>query len=188
MYARIRPIRPSAAPATLAASEKMLQLLMLGLRGVVAWNDIAGALTYKDKHHVFQGCPGRGGWHHAASTDQVHWENRGIHVKAEKESYEGFTSNTSPCSGFVTVDDEGVPCAGFRQCGSITGLTGLNPKANTWDAPLELRCAKDKNLTDWGAPIWLFPVYFYRGLPYDPTRPWVDHDGKWCVRLWGNPY
>jgi hypothetical protein len=166
----------------------MLQLLMLGLRGVVAWNDIAGALTYKDKHHVFQGCPGRGGWHHAASTDQVHWENRGIHVKAEKESYEGFTSNTSPCSGFVTVDDEGVPCAGFRQCGSITGLTGLNPKANTWDAPLELRCAKDKNLTDWGAPIWLFPVYFYRGLPYDPTRPWVDHDGKWCVRLWGNPY
>jgi hypothetical protein len=94
----------------------------------VAWNDIAGALTYKGTHHVFQGCPRNGGWHHAASTDQVHWQDRGIHVKAEKESYEGFTSDTSPCSGFVTVDDGGTPCAGFRQCGSLTGLTGLNPK------------------------------------------------------------
>ena len=56
----------------------------------------------------------------------MHWEDRGIHVDAIAESYEGFTSDTSPCSGFVTVDDEGVPCAGFRQCGSKTGLTGLN--------------------------------------------------------------
>ena len=29
------------------------------------------------------------------------------HVEAIAEKYEGFTSNTSPCSGFVTVDDEG---------------------------------------------------------------------------------
>ena len=87
-----------------------------------AWNDIAGALTYKgdtslpdrcrrrecvaraggwEEHcrvarasdcrpcsagtsHVFQGCPGGGqpgssahGWHHAATTDLVHWEDRG---------------------------------------------------------------------------------------------------------------
>ena len=48
-------------------------------------------------------------------SDLVHWEDRGIHVDAIKESWEGFTSDTSPCSGFVTVDDEGVPCAGFRQ-------------------------------------------------------------------------
>jgi hypothetical protein len=171
-------------------------------------------------------------------SDLVHWEDRGIHVEAVKESWEGFTSDTSPCSGFVTVDDEGVPCAGFRQvntrthrlhctecttpltpadggagaqCGSITGLTGLNPKANKWDAPLEIRCAKNANLTEWGEPEYLFPVYYYRcsdlysprvespatrsreflaplsclpaiccrGLPYDPTRPWKDKDGKW---------
>ena len=58
-----------------------------------------------------------------------------------------------------------VPCAGFRQCGSNTGLTGLNPKANKWDAPLELRCAQNDNLTKWGPPDYIFPVYYYRGLP-----------------------
>ena len=38
------------------------------------WADIAGALTYKGTHHVFQGCPGGNqpgtsakGWHHADS-------------------------------------------------------------------------------------------------------------------------
>jgi hypothetical protein len=114
-----------------------------------------------------QGCPGGGqpgssahGWHHAASEDLVHWEDRGIHVEAINESYKGFSSDTSPCSGFVTVDDEGVPCAGFRQCGSITGLTGLNPKANKWDAPLEIRCAKNANLTDWGCARLRSTNYF----------------------------
>ena len=58
-----------------------------------------------------------------------------------------------------------MPCAGFRQCGSNTGLTGLNPKANKWDAPLELRCAQNDNLTKWGPPDYIFPVYYYRGLP-----------------------
>ena len=58
----------------------------------------------------------------------------------------------------MTVDDDGIPCAGFRQCGSITGLTGLNPAAKKWDAPLELRCAKNENLTDWGEPEFIFPV------------------------------
>ena len=37
-----------------------------------------GALTYQNTHHVFQGCPGDGGWHHAASHDLVHWEVRRI--------------------------------------------------------------------------------------------------------------
>ena len=100
-----------------------------------------------------------------------------------------------------------VPCAGFRQCGSNSGLTGLNPKANKWDAPLELRCAQNDNLTKWGPPDYIFPVYYYRGLPsallslplpaafctrlkcarnggrYDPTRPWKDHDGKWYATI-----
>ena len=80
---------------------------------------------------------------------------------------------------------KGCACAcvwnlGFRQCGSKTGLTGLNPRAQPWDAPLELRCAKNANLTEWGEPEYIFPVYYFRGLPYDPTRPWKDKDGKWC--------
>jgi sucrose-6-phosphate hydrolase SacC (GH32 family) len=63
--------------------------LLLALPGASAWNDIAGALTYKGTSHVFQGCPGGGqpgsqahGWHHAATTDLVHWQDRGIHVEA----------------------------------------------------------------------------------------------------------
>ena len=153
---------------------------------------------------------------------------------------------THPARRDRTVDDDGVPCAGFRQCGSITGLTGLNPAAHKWDgetdrsartstptrvhkhkhrldshklgrhgsAPLELRCAKNDNLTDWGEPEYIFPVYYCerehlrllsvvpisnqcllfrrplkkpliadRGLPYDPTRPWKDNDGKWYATI-----
>ena len=52
------------------------------------------------------------------------------------ESHAGFQSDSSPCSGFVTVDDDGVPCAGFRQCVSTKGVAG----GQTWDVPLELRC------------------------------------------------
>ena len=82
------------------------------------------------------------------------------------ETYEGMDSTScGPCSGFVTVDDEGTPCAGFRQCGSTKGATGLNPAAHKWDVPMELRCAENKNLTNWGKPIWIYPAYFYRGLP-----------------------
>ena len=92
-------------------------------------------------------------------------------------------SNVSPCSGFVAVNDEGVPCAGFRQCGSNHGATGLNPKAQKWDVPMEVRCSTNANLTAWGPPQWLYPVYFYRGLPYDPVRPWKDTDGKWYSAL-----
>ena len=116
-----------------------------------------------------------------AGTDLIHWQDRGIHVAAVAESYEGFSSNISPCSGFVTVDDEGVPCAGFRQCNSLSGLTGLNPHAQPWDAPLELRCAENDNLTEWSAPEYIFPVYYYRALPYDPVRgPGQQHLG--CAR------
>ena len=88
-------------------------------------------------------------------------------------------STDPPCSGFVAVDDQNVPCAGFRQCGSHKGTTGLNPAAHSWDVPMELRCAADSKLTNWSLPIWIYPVYYYRPLPYDPVRPWVDSDGKW---------
>jgi len=83
----------------------------------------------------------------------------------------------------VTVNDDNVPCAGFRQCGSNKGTTGLNPKANKWDVPLEVRCAKNAELTEWGENQYLFPFYYYRSLPYDPVRPWKDTDGKWYAAM-----
>ncbi len=67
-------------------------------------------------------------------------------------------SDDSPCSGFVAVNDAGVPCAGFRQCGSDHGTTGLNPAAHPWDVPLEVRCAENDNLTQWGDNQYLYPV------------------------------
>ena len=142
-------------------------------------------------HHVFQGCPRSSlgpepdGWHHAASIDLVHWEDRGIGPGAQDESWHGFTSKkpSPPCSGFVTVDDDGAPCAGYRSCQSATGLSDSgNPNA-TWNAPLELRCAENANLTQWGPPDYIFPVYFARGLPYDPPRPWKDTDGQWYAAI-----
>eukprot|EP00041_Stephanoeca_diplocostata_P037996 m.1466875 g.1466875 ORF g.1466875 m.1466875 type:complete len:661 (+) comp25138_c0_seq20:3388-5370(+) len=143
------------------------------------WHDMAGALSYKGTHHAFQGCPKSTGWSHSTSTDLVHWTDRGRNIHELHETYEGMDSLVTPCSGFVTVDDDGIPCAGFRQCGSSKGTTGLNPSAHAWDVPMEIRCAENANLTQWSGPIWLYPVYYYRALPYDPVRPWKDFDGKW---------
>ena len=39
---------------------------------------------------------------------------------------------------------------------------------------MEIRCAVDSNLTKWGPPEFIYPLYFYRGLPYDPVRPWRE--------------
>eukprot|EP01052_Picozoa_sp_SAG31_P043253 SAG31_NODE_7147_length_1776_cov_1.202743_1_plen_384_part_10 len=83
----------------------------------------------------------------------------------------------------MTVDDDGTPCAGFRSCSSVTGVSDSGDPNATWNAPLELRCAQDKNLTRWGPPDYLFPVYFARGLPYDPPRPWKDFDGQWYAAI-----
>ena len=94
---------------------------------------------------------------------------------AIEETHAGMESHNSPCSGFVTVDDDGIPCAGFRQCSSSKGVAGGQP----WDVPLELRCANNTNLTSWSDPIYLYDVFFYRALPYDPVRPWKDADGMW---------
>jgi len=143
------------------------------------WHDMAGALTFKGVHHAFQGCPASQGWSHSTSTDLVHWKDMGRGVHSIHETYQGMDSDNSPCSGFVTVDDDGIPCAGFRQCGSGKGTTGLNPAAKGWDVPMEIRCAKNPTLTNWSDPIWLYPVYYYRALPYDPVRPWKDFDGLW---------
>eukprot|EP01062_Namystynia_karyoxenos_P028852 TRINITY_DN21795_c0_g1_i1.p1 TRINITY_DN21795_c0_g1~~TRINITY_DN21795_c0_g1_i1.p1 ORF type:complete len:548 (+),score=109.37 TRINITY_DN21795_c0_g1_i1:85-1644(+) len=145
------------------------------------WHDIAGALTWQGRHHVFQGCPNSGGWHHGSSADLVHWTDMGQSgPQAIHESHAGMSSFSSPCSGFVTVDDEnGKVCAGFRQCGSDKGVVG----GKSWDVPLELRCAQDANLTSWGDPEYLFDVFFWRALPYDPARPWRDNDGNWYTVL-----
>jgi len=117
------------------------------------------------------------------STDLVSWQDAGINLWARNETYKGMTSDSSPCSGFVAVNDDGRVCAGFRQCDSTHGTTGLNPAAQPWDAPLEYRCATDESLTAFGASEFLFPVYYYRSLPYDPVRPWRDLDGKLYVAL-----
>ena len=45
------------------------------------------------------------------------------------------------------------------------------------------RCATNSDLTEWGNPEYIFPVYYYRALPYDPVRPWKDRDGKWYVTI-----
>ena len=104
------------------------------------WHDMAGALTHNGEHHVFQGCPASLGWSHSASSDLVHWENRGRGVHMLHETAFGMDpTSCGPCSGFVAVGDDGVPCAGFRQCGSGKGATGLNPQAHDWDVPMELR-------------------------------------------------
>ena len=92
----------------------LLLHLELTARALLGLRLLPLPLTGAPRCHTTEGCPGGGqpgssahGWHHAATTDLVHWEDRGIHVEAIAEKYEGFTSNTSPCSGFVTVDDEG---------------------------------------------------------------------------------
>ena len=89
-------------------------------------------------------------------------------------------STSDPCSGFVTKDDNGVVCAGFRQCGSKKGVAG----GANWDVPLELRCALDDDMNTWSTkPDYLFNVSWYRGIPYDPARPWKEADGNWYQLL-----
>lgn len=115
-------------------------------------HDIAGALYYEGVYHVFQGCAAFGGvaagWHHATSTNLVDWHNLGIEpgLSAIAEPY----GTSSPCSGFMVVDDDGVPCAGFRECG------GQWPGRTNVQVPLELRCAKNAELTSWSGPEYIF--------------------------------
>ena len=142
------------------------------------WHDIAGCITHKGVHHVYQGT----GWNHALSTDLVHWQAGTHGPKAVHETYAGMVSYSDPCSGFITKDPEtGDVCAGFRQCGSSQGVAGGKP----WDVPLELRCALDDDLKSWNdaSPEYLFNVSFWRGIPYDPARPWREANGNWYQLL-----
>ena len=95
------------------------------------------------------------GWHHATSTDYVHFENLGIPpgLSAIKETYKGMDSDETPCSGFVTIDpDSHVACAGFRQCHG-SGIKGGSKDG----VPLELRCTPvgDSSLQNWSAPEFI---------------------------------
>lgn len=138
------------------------------------WHDIAGALTHNGLHHIYQGT----GWNHAYSSDLVHWTEGEHGPKAIHETHAGMDSNSDPCSGFLTKDPNGTVCAGFRQCGSTKGVAGGHP----WDVPMELRCALDDNLTSWSeSPEYIFNVSWYRAIPYDPARPWVEEDGNWYL-------
>ena len=143
------------------------------------WHDIAGAITHKGVHHVFQGT----GWNHASSPDLVRWSAAPHGPSAIEETYAGMDSRSDPCSGFLTKDplDGDRVCAGFRQCGSSEGVAG----GQAWDVPLELRCAVDDDLSafDDASPEYLFNVSFWRHIPYDPARPWVGGDGRWYVLL-----
>ena len=144
------------------------------------WHDVAGAFTHKNGvHHIFMGT----GWNHATSTDLVRWSHASHGPRKIVETYAGMRSYSDPCSGFVTLDKDGdgKVCAGFRQCASTRGVDG----GASWDVPLELRCALDDNLTTWNdaSPEYLFNVSWYRGLPYDPARPWKEADGNWYVML-----
>ena len=57
------------------------------------WHDVAGALTFKGTHHVFQGCPASGGWSHASSTDLVHWKDLGLGPVALNETFAGMEND-----------------------------------------------------------------------------------------------
>ena len=37
------------------------------------WHDVAGALTFKGEHHIFQGCPVSQGWSHSFSKVSLHY-------------------------------------------------------------------------------------------------------------------
>lgn len=150
------------------------------------WHDIAGSITHDGVHHIFQGT----GWNHAVSTDLVHWKTAPHGPEAIHETYAGMDSKSDPCSGFVTKDDKGMVCAGFRECGSNKGVAGF---PNNWDVPLELRCAEDQsgNLAKFNPSpddrelfSYLFNVSFWRSIPYDPARPWFEKTtGKWYQML-----
>ena len=140
----------------LSLTKVIIMSCLPGLNLILTTNLIVILTLIVGEHHVFQGCPASQGWSHSTSKDLVHWEDKGRGVHMIHETYAGMDSTScGPCSGFVTVDDEGLrlspnpnanpnsshnlelkrvdkgtPCAGFRQCGSTKGATGLNPQAS----------------------------------------------------------
>ena len=83
----------------------------------------------------------------------------------------------------VQVNESNTPCAGFRQCGSTKGATGLNPQAHpdSQGAHLKhliplLEAIVQKCDTDWGGGSWGI-VWDFLSLPqrgyttgYDPQK------------------
>lgn len=143
------------------------------------WHDLTGTIYLNGTYHVFQGCPGpgslSGGWMHSVSTDLVHWTHSGIDISSIMEPY----GESTPCSGFVTVDDDGIVCAGLRQCiGNWPNMSG-----NLNAVPLELRCAVNADLSVWSGPEYMLWFYYNRSIPYDPPRPWRGTDGTWYTAI-----
>lgn len=151
--------------------------------------DIAGALSHHGLHHVWQltqetfGSSGSG-WHHRTSRDLVRWQ-------AASESQPVGPADWP--SGFAIADDEqtaGRICTGMR-CDRCKPDDPTKPmcalgKDNTstcQQPPLALRCATNDAATEWGTYEPMFPIKYYRGLPYDPFRPFRDHDGLWYAGI-----
>ena len=150
--------------------------------------DIAGALSHNGLHHVWQlteeNFGGGSGWHHRVSRDLVRWDAASVS--------DPVGPNDWP-SGFAIADDEqtaGRICAGMR-CDRCKPDDPAKPmcalgKDNTsacQQPPLALRCSTNDAATAWGSYEPMFPVHYYRGLPYDPFRPFQDHDGRWYAGI-----
>eukprot|EP01045_Picozoa_sp_COSAG04_P017221 COSAG04_NODE_1507_length_6504_cov_1.860734_3_plen_265_part_00 len=161
----VRPVLASAATPPPAFRLPTLHNRPQCIRGPRAggWHDIAAALTLEGRHHVWQGCPPTG-WNHAVSDDLVSWRNVGV-----LSTLGAGGKPMEMLSGFMTLDQHGVACAGFRP----------EDPAPRWPTGLRLRCALDGgNASRFGPMEQLFPVPFYRRLPFDPISPWLDGDGK----------
>ena len=48
--------------------------------------------------------------HIQRQKDLVHWTFDDLNVHQIHEMYEGMDSESSPCSGFVTIDEKGTVC------------------------------------------------------------------------------
>ena len=84
---------------------------------------------------------------------------------------------SSPCSGFVTIDEKGVPC-GISAMRKFQGNDRIESQCEYMGCSDKMRCSLNgETMTNWTNPIWMYPVYYYRALPYDPVRPWKDYDG-----------
>ena len=150
--------------------------------------DIAGALSHNGLHHVWQLTGERlgagAGWHHRVSADLVHWRTASDGQPVGPDDWP---------SGFAIADSEqtgGRICAGMRcdRCQPKDPSRPLCPlgKDNTsacQQPPLALRCATNSEATEWGAYEPLIPIVYYRGIPYDPFRPFRDHDGWWYAGI-----
>ena len=164
--------------------------------------DISAALSHGGLHHVWQltsggtgtnSTPSPGGWHHRVSRDLVHWRAANASRPVGPANWpSGFAIPAGSGNGNGNASSHaGYICAGLRcdACAPPPGGKPLCPlgKDNTsacQQPPLALRCATNAAATEWSEVYEpLFPVEYYRGLPYDPFRPFMDTDGMWLVAM-----